>query len=117
MIPLTIDIELFHRTMDFHPDFIHGVHKGFIFLVVDHLCSVPPSASAKQVEDNGLVDEQQVTLHLFVEFIRKVDSTHIAGLWLRPLPTHFAGVTYFWDQAQNFISHTDSLQELEHHRS
>ena len=48
----TIDVELLHGAMEFHPDFVHGSDKSLVFFVFDHLGGVPTGAPTKQVGDD-----------------------------------------------------------------
>ena len=55
------------------------------------------------MEKNVLTDEEQVTLHLIVEFVRDLNTAHMVGARLGPLATHFAGLNNVRNELQDSL--------------
>ena len=72
------------------PKFIDGGHEVFFGLTGDELCRMPAGAAINHVEDDVLVYEQQITLHLRIERICNLDVAGVAGPWARPFPANLA---------------------------
>ena len=62
------------------------------------------------------VDEQEVALDLFVEGIRNVHTAHVVWARLGPHAAHLTGVAYFWDQVEDVVRDSYSLEETTHYR-
>ena len=84
------------------------------FSVRYQLGGMPTGAPVQQVEDDIVMNEQQVTFYLSVEFVGKVDVTHVGWPWLCPHAANFAGFTHFWDKVENIIRYSNSFQKLVH---
>ena len=110
----SIDIELFHGSMDANPDFIHCSCKGFLFLVWVNVSSVPAGAATYHVEDDELVNEQKITLHLGVKRVRDIDAANVVRTWLDPHAADFARVTDLRKKVKGFLWYSDPIKELVH---
>ncbi len=60
------------------PEF-DGGHAVFFGLAGDELCRMPAGASVNHVEDDVLVNEYKITLHLRIERVCDLDVAGIAG--------------------------------------
>ena len=78
---------------------------------------MPTRTSIQHVEDYVLVDEQEVTLDLFVEGIRNVRTAHVVWARLGPHAAHLTGIAYFWYQIEDLVRDSYSLEEAAHYGS
>ena len=56
--------------METDPELVDRLHEGLNVLVRDNTGCMPPGTSADHVEDGVFPDEEQVTLHLVIEFVQ-----------------------------------------------
>ena len=75
---------------------------------------MPTGASVDKMENDVLVHEQQITLHLSIEFVGKVNTAHVVWATLGPHATYLAGVTDFRDEVEHLVRYSNSLQEPAH---
>ena len=100
--------------MDLSPDHIQGVDERLIPLIRHLDSSMPPGAPAQEMQDNVLVHEEEITLHLLVEAVGNVDTADVTGSWLGPHPTDPTSLHYLRDEIQHLLSHSNSLEKALH---
>ena len=110
----SVQDELLHWTMKSNPTLLNGVGECLFLLVGNHHSCVPSGASIQHVKDDVFVDKEEVTLDLFVESIGDVYTAHVIMSWLCPRPADLTRVADFWNEVQDPIWDSDSLQESAH---
>ena len=96
------------------PTLLDGVSECLFLLVQNQHPCMPPSTPIQHVKDDVLVDEEEVTLDLFVESIGDIDTEHVIRSWICPHPADLTRVADFWNKVQYFIWDSDSFQESAH---
>ena len=97
-----------------HPKGIDRLHERLLLLVRDHFGGVPWCAPINHVENDVLVDEQQVALHLLVERIGHLNVAGVAGPRLGPLTAYTARVNDLRDQIQDLLRDANPVEESLH---
>ena len=71
---------------------------------------MPSCTAVQHVEDNVmLVDEEQVTLHLFVELVCVFRDARMAWPSLSPCPANLARPNCFWYEIQNSLRDSEMI--------
>ena len=75
---------------------------------------MPTGATINEVEDDVMVHKQQITFHLSIEFVGKVNTAHVVWARLGPHATYLAGVTDFRNEVEHLVRYSNSFQEPSH---
>ena len=101
--------------MNGNPKLVNGFHQGSFGFVGDEPGSVPSCASVQHVEDDVLLNEEKITLNLFVEFVGDLDTTRMVWPRLSPCAANLTSLNRFRNKVQNSLWYADSVQELCHY--
>ena len=67
---LAVGDQFLRGTMNFGPESVNVGHQSVVLFVRNYCCSVPARAPVQHVENDVLVHEHQITLHLLIESVR-----------------------------------------------
>ena len=102
--------------MDPNPTQVNGIRQRFFELVRDQHACMPACATVEHVEDDVLVDKQEIALDLLVEGIRDIHTAHVVWAWSGPHAAYLTGIADLWDQIEDCIGDSDTLEEATHYR-
>ena len=102
--------------MEPYPTSLDGARQCLFTLVWDKSACMPTCASIKHVKDHVLVDEQEITLDLLVESVRDIHTAHVVWAWSGPHAAYLTGIADLWDQIEDCIGDSDTLEEATHYR-
>ena len=100
--------------MDGSPCAVERVHESVLVLTIDLNGCMPPRTSVQDTQDDVLVNEEQVHLHLLVEGVRDVNTADMRRTGFAPLPADRAGADNLRNQLQSVMRHSSSSKELLH---
>jgi hypothetical protein len=75
---------------------------------------MPSGASIQKVIDHMCVIKHDISLHLLIELVGKIDSSLVRISWTLPLATNLARGADFGNHVQHSIRNTNSFQESLH---
>ena len=75
---------------------------------------MPSGASADHVEDDILANKKHVTYNLVIELVRDVHTADVVRAWFSPLAADFACLNDLWDELQNSLGNSCTIQKSLH---
>ena len=111
----SIQDEFFHGTMDPNPTQVNGIRKRLLELVWNKHARMPTCATIEHMENDVLVDEQEIALDLLVEGVRDIHTAHVVWAWSGPHAAYLTGIADLWDQVEDCIRDSDSLEKATHY--